>query len=243
MDKTILITGANHGLGLSLTKTFLDNGFTVFAGAYKLNGDSQINAIKTAENLYIVDMDISDMDTVKQAACFIRDITPSLDIIINNAGIMSYDENNNIMKSIFEELDFESINEIINVNAVGALRVVNVFAPLLKNGSDRLVVNISSEAGSISDCERNGWFGYCMSKAALNMAGALIHNELKKYGGQVFQIHPGYMQTYMNGAKNESATYTPDFSAENICKLILNRQRYKSSKAVFMDLFGNKIDW
>lgn len=243
MNKTVLITGANHGLGLSLVKVFLENGFTVFAGVYKLNDDSQINNLKSKDNLHLVNLDIADINTIKEAASLIGRFTQSIDILINNAGIIPLDETPDDKKTIFNELDFESIKNAIDVNAIGALRVANVFSQFLKNSDNKLLVNISSEAGSISNCERDKWFGYCMSKAALNMAGAIIHNELKKHNGQVLQIHPGYMQTYMHGEKNINADLSPDFSAINIFEQIQNIDQYKSEKAIFIDLFGNKLEW
>lgn len=243
MNKTVLVTGANHGLGLSLVKVFLDAGYTVFAGVYKLNDATQINCLKDKANLHLVSMDIADLESVKEAARFVRSHTLLLDVLINNAGVISHDEAVDSQKTILDELDFDSIKEVIDINAIGSLRVANIFSQLLMNGSDKLLVNISSEAGSITDCERDKWFGYCMSKAALNMAGTIIHNELKKHGGQVLQIHPGYIQTYMHGKKNEKATYSADFSAENIYKQIQNPEHRNSEKSVFIDLFGNKMDW
>ena len=243
MKKSVLITGTNHGLGLSLVKVFLDKGFTVFAGVYKLDNESQIHCLKDKYGLFLVDMNVSDTRNIQEAVDFVSNFTKSIDIIINNAGILSSDgvarENN----TIFDHLDFDSMLEVYNVNALGSLRVTNAFLPLLMNGSGKLLINISSEAGSISDCARTGWFGYCMSKAALNMSGAIIQNELVKHGGQVWQVHPGYVQTYMHGEMNEAATHTPDFSAEQIYKLIQNTDKYKSQDAVYIDLFGNKMNW
>ena len=83
---------------------------------------------------------------------------------------------------------------------------------MLRRGTDKTVVNISSEAGSIADYKRTGWFGYCMSKAANNMQGALIHNTLRREGGRVFQIHPGHVATYMRGHLDTTARITPDIS-------------------------------
>jgi len=243
MKQTVLITGTNHGLGLSLTNVFLDNGFTVFAGVYQHRPLSQIQSIKDRANLFLVNMDVSDMQTIRDAAELIEGHTQALDVIINNAAILASDETHSVMKTVFDPQDYDAIQRVINVNAIGPLRVANVFAPFLLKGQTKLLVNISSEAGSIAGCDRNGWFGYCMSKAALNMAGALMQNELKKHGGQVFQIHPGWMQTYTHGDKNTEADYSPDFSAEHIFTLIRNVDRYRSPKPVYMDLFGKPVAW
>ena len=241
--KTILITGANHGLGLSLVKTFLNHRYTVFAGVYKLTNDSQIQSVKDKDGLHIVDMDVSDTKSVEKAAGYISGITASLEILINNAGILCQDSFNKKSYTIFDKLDVDSMREVYDVNALGALRVANAFTPLLMKGEEKLLINISSEAGSIMDCTVSDWHGYRMSKAAMNMAGVLIHNEYIKHGGKVWQIHPGWVQTYMHGDRYDIADHTPEYAAENIFKLIQNAKSYESGKAVYMDLFGDPWPW
>lgn len=75
------------------------------------------------------------------------------------------------------------MQKVFNTNTLGTLRVTNSLIPLIVKSSDKLIVNISSEAGSISTCQRSSWYAYCMSKAALNMQSAIIHNSLKELGG------------------------------------------------------------
>jgi len=243
MNKTVFITGANHGLGLGLTKVFLDHEYIVFAGVYKLTEDSLIQAIKDRNGLFIVDIDVRDMNSVKKAAEYVKGITPSLEIIINNAGILCKDSYDKKHYTIFDELDAETMKDAYDVNALGALRVANAFTPLLMNGSEKLLVNISSEAGSMGACTVSDWHGYRMSKAAMNMAGVLIHNEYVKHGGKVWQIHPGWVQTYMHGDRYDIADHSPEYAAENIFSLIQNSESYKSDKAVYMDLFGEPWPW
>ena len=243
MDKSVLITGTNHGLGLGLTKVFLDNGYNVFAGVYDLTVDSQIQSIKDRDGLYIVDLDVSDTQSVDKSAGYIKGITQSLEIIINNAGILCKDSYDKKHYTIFDRLDAETMKEAYNVNALGALRVANAFTPLLMNGNEKLLVNISSEAGSLGACKVSDWHGYRMSKAAMNMAGVLIHNEYIKHGAKVWQIHPGWVQTYMHGDRYDVADHTPEYAAENIFNLIQNAETYNSDKAVYMDLFGEPWPW
>ena len=102
-------------------------------------------------------------------------------------------------KNLGDDLDFDEISRVINVNAIGTLRVTNALSSLVLNSTEKTIVNISSEAGSIADCWRTGWFGYCMSKTANNMQSALVHNNIQKLGGKVFAIHPGHVATYMRG--------------------------------------------
>ena len=243
MKKTILITGSNHGIGLSLVKKFLENDFIVFAGVYRISDDSQIQSLKDKDGLHLVDMDVSDSKSVEKAAEYVEAITQKLDILINNAGILCKDSYNHDHFTIFDRLDADTMLDAYNVNALGALRVANALTPLLMNGDDKLLINISSEAGSIAACAVSDWHGYRMSKAAMNMAGALIHNEYVKHGGMVWQIHPGWVQTYMHGKRYDEAEYSPDYAAEQIYDLTVNAGKYKSDKVIFMDLHGTPWPW
>ena len=135
------------------------------------------------EALVGIPLDIASDESVRAAAAAFP--FPRLDLLINNAGILG-----NMEDGPEDELDFDLMLKVLNVNALGTLRVTAAFLPLLMKGAEKTVVNISSEAGSITDCRRTGWFGYCMSKAANNMQGALIHNTLRKAGGRVIQFLP-----------------------------------------------------
>ena len=240
--RTILITGTNHGLGLSLTKLFLKHDYIVFAAVYKLKEDSQIQEIKDSENLHIIDMDVTDTKSIDKAAEYVTGITDSLDILINNAGILCPDSYVRSSKTIFERLDVDSMREVYDVNALGALRVANAFSNLLIKSDEKLLINISSDAASINT-GASDWHGYRMSKAALNMAGALIQNDFVKHGGRVWQIHPGWMQTYMHGRHSPEAHHSADFSAEHIYKLIQNADAQKKDELVFMDILGQPMPW
>ena len=240
--KTILITGTNHGLGLSLTKLFLRHDYVVFAGVYKLKEDSQIQEIKDSENLHMIEMDVTDTKSIEKAAEYVKSKTDTLDILINNAGILCPDSYIRSSKSIFEPIDVDAMKEVYDVNALGALRVANAFSTLLIKGDEKLLINISSDAASINT-DASDWHGYRMSKAALNMAGALIQNDFVKHDGRVWQIHPGWMQTYMHGRHSTEANHSSDFSAEHLYKLILNAESQKKDELVFIDILGQPLPW
>jgi len=240
--KKVLITGTNHGLGLSLTKLFLEHNYIVFAGVYKLTPESQIQSVKDNENLHIIDMDVTDTKSIDKAAEYVKGITDSLDILINNAGILCPDSYVRNSFSIFDRLDVDSMKEVYDVNALGALRVANAFSSMLIKGDEKLLINISSDAASINTTASD-WHGYRMSKAAMNMAGALIQNDYVQHGGRVWQIHPGWMQTYMHGRHSTEANHSSDFAAEHIYKLILNAEAQKKDELIFMDILGQPLPW
>ncbi|OMD44355.1 SDR family NAD(P)-dependent oxidoreductase [Paenibacillus odorifer] len=240
MKRVACVTGADRGLGLSLVRSLLANQFSVFAGQF-LKESEDLKALKEEypEQLELIPLDISNKDSVKQAARVIASKTGYIDIIINNAGIIRFADN----ATVLVELDDEGMAEIYNVNTLGALRVSNALMGLLLQSEDKLIVNISSEAGSIARNKRINMYGYCMSKAALNMQSSLMHNHLKTLGGQVMVFHPGWLQTYMHGKKDEQAEMTSEKSAEQIIDLVLNYKKHLGEEPAYLDTDGNTWPW
>lgn len=240
MKRVACVTGADRGLGLSLVRSLLANQFSVFAGQF-LKESEDLKALKERypEQLELIPLDISNKDSVKQAARVIASKTGYVDMIINNAGIIRSADN----ATVLVELDDEGMAEIYNVNTLGALRVSNALMGLLLQSEDKLIVNISSEAGSITRNKRINMYGYCMSKAALNMQSSLMHNHLKTLGGQVMVFHPGWLQTYMHGKKDEQAEMTPEQSAEQIIDLVLDYKKYKGEEPAYLDTDGSSWPW
>lgn len=240
MKRVACVTGADRGLGLSLVRSLLAKQFSVFAGQY-LQESEDLKALKEQypEQLELIPLDISNKDSVKQAARVIASKTGYVDIIINNAGIIRSADN----ATVLVELDDEGMAEIYNVNTLGALRVSNALMGLLLQSKDKLIVNISSEAGSIARNKRINMYGYCMSKAALNMQSSLMHNHLRTLGGQVMVFHPGWLQTYMHGKKDEQAQTTPEMSAERIIDLVLDYKKYLGEEPAYLDMDGSAWPW
>jgi len=239
MNKFACITGADRGIGFELVRQLLFKGYTVIAGYY-LKEVGQLVEIKEEfqNQLHLVSLDISNDLSVKHLYDYITGVTDTLDILINNAGILGDIETN-----IFDVLDFDEMGKVFNVNTLGALRMTNTLIPLIMKSSTKLIVNISSEASSIKDCNRKSWFSYCMSKSALNMQSSIIHNTIKEQGGQVLIIHPGWVQTYMQGKLDEKAELTPKISAEHISKIVTEHEKYKGDKPAFVDYLGRGMEW
>ncbi|MGE7614443.1 SDR family NAD(P)-dependent oxidoreductase [Paenibacillus sp. NPDC101420] len=240
MKRVACVTGADRGLGLSLVRSLLAKQFSVFAGQF-LKESEDLKALKEKypEQLELIPLDISNKDSVKQAARVIASKTGYVDMIINNAGIIRSADN----ATVLVELDDEGMAEIYNVNTLGALRVSNALMGLLLQSEDKLIVNISSEAGSVARNKRINMYGYCMSKAALNMQSSLMHNHLKTLGGQVMVFHPGWLQTYMHGKKDEQAEMTPEQSAEQIIDLVLDYKKYMGEEPAYLDTDGSSWPW
>lgn len=240
MNRVACVTGADRGLGFFLARWLLENKYTVFAGQYMKDLDS-LDALKALypDRLILIPLDISDRESVKQGARSIAGSTGHLDMIINNAGIIHRADD----ATMLVDMDDEAMMHIYNVNTLGALRVSNELMGLLMQGKQRLIINISSEAGSISRNKRINMYGYCMSKAALNMQSSLMHNHLKVMGGQVMVFHPGWLQSYMNGEKAVEAPVLPEDSAHKIMTIVQEHKKYMGEEPAYLDQDGNAWPW
>lgn len=235
MNKNVLIAGASRGLGFSLTLQYLKNGFTVFACVRAVECD-KLATLKSQfkDHLIVIQMDVSCSQSVREAADHVKSYCNKLDVIINNAGIHSEDS-----FEVLENVNLDNALEVYNVNSIGILRVAKEFLCLLENGNDKLLMNISSESGSIGSCLRNKEFDYCMSKAAVNMGSVLLQNYVKERGIKVLAVQPGWMRTDMGG---EIADIDPAEAAECIFKLgEVNKHNLESP--VFVDRHGQTLLW
>ena len=237
--KTALVTGTDHGVGFSLAKKLLSRGYFVIAVRVD-ETEKQIDALQSSypDQMAIVCADIGSDESVFKASNDIKNLTDHIDLLINCAGILG-----DMSKNLGDDLDFDEISRVINVNAIGTLRITNALSSLVLNSTEKTIVNISSEAGSIADCWRTGWFGYCMSKAANNMQSALVHNNIQKLGGKVFAIHPGHVATYMRGHLDTTAKITPDVSAEGILHVVLDMPHPINSHPLYLDYTGKELLW
>ncbi|RCW77198.1 SDR family oxidoreductase [Saliterribacillus persicus] len=212
----ILITGANRGLGLSLAKEALEEGYHVIAGTRSLNEAATSNLTVLKENynakLDIFHMDVTEEASIEKAAQQTKHQYGSVDVLINNAAILNERD-----KSI-EELDLAAIQKAFDVNTLGPVRVIKHFLPLLRESSSekRAILNISSEAGSLTHTY-SGDYPYGMSKVSLNMLTEKLRVYLKEDKVKVLSIHPGWMKTDMGG---EKAPTNPDQAAKDIMKII-----------------------
>ncbi|HIV91719.1 MAG TPA: SDR family oxidoreductase [Candidatus Eisenbergiella stercoravium] len=232
-QKTVLIAGASRGLGFCFVRKYLEDGWRVLAG---VRDESSLKALKKEypESLYPLTMDVADTASVRQAAKEASYITDRIELVINNAGIHA--------PSSFEVLENADLDEclpVYDVNAVGPLRVVKAFLPLIKKSGQGLIVNISSESGSIGDARRNKEFDYCMSKAALNMATKLLDNYLSGEGIRVIAVHPGWMRTDMGG---QNADLDPYETSVRLTELFAGFDR-TDRNLIFMDNEGRTLSW
>ena len=239
MERTVLITGADRGLGLALCAGLLREGWHVFAGQY-LSDWNELDSLTNEypQTLHIIPLDVSSRESLQVAAEMVKTRTNHLDVLISNAGVTS----ETIFATIREPQDYDEMRRIYDVNALGALRVMEAFLPLLERGEAKRLCFISSEAGSIGRMNRTSWFGYCMSKAALNMGIKILFNDLYPSGYTFRVYHPGWVRSYMHGEKNTQATLEPDEAAAYAIPLLLN-DREDEDRLVMVDYEGNEWPW
>ena len=193
--KNILITGAAGGLGIALVNEYLARGFRVFAADVVPETEALARLPEGKDMLFYLPADVTDTASVDRLAAFVSSRTDALDILINAAGIIRPES-----EDLLENFDIDGSLRVFDVNALGPLRIVKAMIGLLRAGEDKVLVNISSEAGSLtSHADYIMRYDYCMSKAALNIQSVILQRYLKPEGIRVLLIHPGWMHTPMGG--------------------------------------------
>lgn len=153
-------------------------------------------------------------------------------------------------------MDYDAIMEQINVNALGALRVTHALIHAVLKSFDQLVVNISSEAASMTDCKKDSQFGYCMSKAGTEY-GVLSYSQRNQgEGGAVIYLHPGWMQSVIGEPADCDAPYvepaepgevkyytTPEITARGFIRILEEPERFSGRLPGFVNYRGDKMNW
>ena len=238
MSQTVLITGTgrSYALGFNLVRRYLENGDTVFASVRRPS--EALEALRDGYpcRLHILTMDISSTESVNAAAREAETLTDHLDLIINNATTASADT----MKEL-PDFNLDLIAPAVDVGAVGPIRVMKAFLPLLRRSAvGALVVNISSEAGSIGKCYRTFYLDYGTEKAALNMLTMTVRNWIKDDPNlNIICVHPGWIRT---NPGNTEAPLDPYEHAETLRKLFETR-RHDKEGPVFITWEGEPYPW
>lgn len=248
MDRIAVVTGADRGLGLALTAGLLERGWRVFAGQYLPDWPALGElASLYPQQLGVVAMDVGDTDSVRAAAQAVAAQAGWVDLLINNAGVNSRTS----PREIREPQDYAEMQRLYNTNAQGPLRVVEAFLPLTDRGKMKRLCFVSSEAGSINSARRTAWFGYCSSKAALNMATRLLFNRLRPQGYTFRVYHPGWVRSYISGVKNTEADLEPEEAAVPALAYFLrerggdphHQERSDESRLALRDWRGVEWPW
>ncbi|HAS45222.1 MAG TPA: short-chain dehydrogenase [Microscillaceae bacterium] len=220
--KRALITGANKSIGLEATRQLLHKGYYVYLGSRdQARGLEAVKKLK-AEGLNHVEMvqiDVSNEESVQAARAAIGKSTEVLDVLINNAGI------NGGMPQTTLDTSVEVFKNVYDINVYGVVRVTQAFIDLLKKSSAPRIVNVSSSQGSLTlaNDESNKYYHfkgavYQSSKAALNMYSIVLAYELRETSIKVNMVDPGFTKTDFN---NHRGTGTVEEAAQRITKYAL----------------------
>ncbi|MCB1309965.1 MAG: SDR family oxidoreductase [Leptospiraceae bacterium] len=217
---TVLITGANRGIGLELTRQLQKRGDQVIGVCRQTSSALAATGARVIEGI-----EVGSDDSVRGLSSALGDTR--IDVLINNAGILR--------REGLDQLDFQSIREQFEINSLGPLRVTAALLAHLKQGSK--VIIITSRMGSIADNTSGGYYGYRMSKAAVNMAGVSLAHDLKGRGISVGILHPGMVATEMTGKNG----IPPEESAQGLIARIdaLNEAR----SGHFYHQNGEELPW
>ena len=216
-----LITGANRGIGLELSRHYAREGWDVIGVCRQSSPELDEVAARVIDNV-----DVTRASDVERLAAGLKG--QSLDLLINNAGLL---EDNQL-----GSIDFDSIRNQMEINAYAPLRVVEALLPNLRDGSK--VANITSRMGSIADNDSGGRYGYRASKAALNAFGKSLAVDLKPRGIAVAQLHPGYVKTRM---VNFSGFITPEEAVRGLAQRIEDLDLENTGS--FWHSSGEELSW
>lgn len=232
--QTILITGANRGIGFALTRQLLKDDARIFATCRRPEQADALNDLARGQpdRVTVLQMDVNDKASIDGAVKAVAAEIDGLDLLINNAGIGGDDSGR-----ILGKLTADEVSHVITTNAVGPLMLTQACRELLKTGDNPRVVMISSGLGSL---QRTGGtsYAYRMSKAAMNMAARVLAFDSAMSGITTVTVNPGWVQTDMGGP---SAALTPAESASALRKLIKSLRPSDNGK--FFQYDGSELPW
>ena len=197
--KTILITGANKGIGFETAKQLAQLGYFVYLGSRdKAKGTGAIKKLNDLgiSNADFIELDVTNIDSIQKAKQALESKIESLDVLINNAGI--YAEQPQNMSSV----KIENLRKLFDTNFFGAVQTTQQFIPLLKKSNKPRIVNVSSGLASLMYHTQNPNFAiydaYSSSKTALNAFTVLLAKEFRNTNFKINSVEPGYTATDLN---------------------------------------------
>lgn len=218
---TVLVTGANRGIGLEICRIYRQRGARVIGVCRQAS-----EALKALGADIMDGVDVADLATLYALKQRLGDT--GLDILINNAGVFHLET--------LDLMDWDALQRQLEVNAVGPLRVTHCLLDHMRDGGK--IAFVSSRMGSMADNDSGGYYGYRMSKAALNAAGRSLAIDLRPRGIAVALLHPGYVKTDMT---RHQGTVTPDVAAAGLVARI--DQLTLDTSGQFWHANGQRLEW
>jgi NAD(P)-dependent dehydrogenase (short-subunit alcohol dehydrogenase family) len=235
-----LITGANRGIGFEFAKQYIERGNIVYATCRFPDQANELHDMQKnyPETLHIVQLDVSNKDSIHKAYLEIKKSAPRIDVLINNAAVISGAENAEKRTEYkFGDFHKENILKVFNINIVGPLLISEQFIDLLKESLAGKIINISSGMGSITQKAGCSYYSYSISKAALNMASKLLANDLVTSSIGVWAMDPGWNKTRMGG----HGPLNPKDTVKSMISIIETKTAKETGKYLVWD--GSELPW
>ena len=233
----VLISGANRGLGFAFVRHYARAGWRVLATCRDPERAEDFQALAaTISNVVVEQLDVTDHARIDALAAHYHD--QPIDVLINNAGTLG-----DIDKQVLGEFDFDLFNEVMAVNAFGALKMSAAFSGHVALSRERKIISMASGMGSMTLTEdMAGFYYYRMSKAALNMAMRAVRTDLRPRGVIVAMISAGTVDTDMQRESgHRGSAMTPDESVATMAEIIAGLSI--SDPGVVIDVGGRSFPW
>ncbi len=228
---TILVTGANRGLGLEFVRQYADEGWTVHACCRNPHDAAELNAIASADGgVTIHKLDVADFAAIGRLAKSLNG--EPIDVLLNNAGVGGGD------RQEFMNDVFEAWSRTFRINTMAPLRMTEAFVDNVASSERKVVVIVSTIMASMTGDVSGKLHLYRTSKAAVNMVMRLLSVDLEGRGITTFSLHPGWVRTDMGGAQ---APLSPEESIAGIRKVIAGAGPETNGR--FMTWDGKELPW
>ncbi len=229
---TVLVTGANRGLGLEFARQYAADGWKVYAACRDPDAAQELAqvAAESGGAIRVLALEVTDAASVRAAAQSLAG--EAIDLLINNAGVGSP------KKQRLGSLDYAAWAHVLDVNTLGPMRVVEAFLDSVAKGGDRKIVTLTSAMGSIADNGSGGSYAYRSSKAAVNIVMKSLSIDLAPRGITCVVVHPGWVRTDMGGPDGK---LTPTQSVTALRRLIAGLKPEDTGR--FFNYDGKTYPW
>lgn len=224
---SVLITGANRGIGLALVRAYAADGWQVHAACRVPDDARDLQAVTGDINVHC--LDVTDRD---QIASLAANVVGPIDVLINNAGTYGP------RRPAFGDLDALAWADVLRVNAIAPIKVAEALVEHVAHSEHKTMAFLSSRMGSIGENTSGGTMIYRSSKAALNAAVKSLAIDLAPRGIKAIVLHPGWVKTDMGGP---SALVTPEKSVAGLRRVIDGVTADMSGR--FWGFDGVEISW